>query len=347
VKSHSSQIGPSTAQNPLLPERLQEAFNGYQLTQALCTTAQLGLADLIHHNGYKTGKELARQMGADEIILGQFMELLLALGVVEKNQKNHFQLTEIGALLRSDHPNCILGFVRSTALAYPAWGNLGHSVQTGKAAFDQTFQMSFYEYLAQNGGANNDFNQWMEESTTDWVLPALEAYPFSTFHHFVDIGGSTGGLTTAILTRYPNLQATIFDQAHVVTGAKKTLEPAGVAHRCTIMAGDFFESIPAKGDLYIISRVLLNWDDDHALRILKNCRTAMDDSARLLIIDFVLPNKDLTVSQLLSSLHLQVLGGNPMRTEDQYKTLLFQAGFKGFKLITPPGAISFMEVRPD
>jgi len=331
----------------LLPERLQEALNGYQLTQALCTTAQLGLADLIHNNGDKNRKELASQMGADEIILGQFMELLLALGVVEKNKKNHYQLTELGALLRSDHPNSILGSVRSTALAYPAWGNLAHSVQTGKAAFDQTFQMSFYEYLAQNGGDNNDFNQWMEESTRDWILPSLEIYNFSAFHHFVDIGGSTGRLTAAVLTRYPNLQATIFDQAHVVMGAKKVLEPAGVSHRCTIMAGDFFESIPARGDLYIISRVLLNWDDDHALKILKNCRAAMDDSARLLIMDFVLPNKDLTVSQLLSSLHLQVLGGNPMRTEDQYKKLLFLAGFKGFKLIPPRGAISFMEVRPD
>ncbi len=204
-----------------------------------------------------------------------------------------------------------------------------------------------YDYLSQNDGANKNFNRWMEESTRDWIVPALETYNFSRFTHLVDIGGSTGKLTAEILTRHPNLSATIFDQPHVVKDAEKVLESAGVADRCHIMAGDFFEFIPARGDLYIISRVLLNWDDDHALKILKNCRAAMEDSARLLIMDFVLPGKNATAGELISSLHLQVLGGNLMRTEDGYRCLLEKAGFHTPEWIQTQGAIRFIEATPE
>lgn len=341
-QSNSSELGEATANKPLLPEKVEEALNGYQLTQVICVTAKLGLADHIKNNS-KSFEELVADMGANANVLRHFMQLLLTFGIVAKDENANYQLTPLGSLLRSDNPNSVLATVLSTTETYEAWGNLLHSVQTGKPAFDETFKMSTYEYFAQNAEANANFNQWMEETTRDWLLPALETYNFSKFNHFVDIGGNTGLLTTAILTKYPNLQATIFDQAHVVIGAEKRVESAGVKDRCEIMSGDFFESIPAKGDLYIISRVLLNWDDDHALKILSNCHVTMGSSAKLLIMDFVLPNQDITASKLLTSLHLLVLGGRLMRTEDEFYALLSKAGFQSSKLIQTKGMISFIE----
>jgi hypothetical protein len=142
------------------------------------------------------------------------------------------------------------------------------------------------------------------------------------------------------------LQAIIFDQAHVVTGAKTILEAAGVSERCQIVSGDFFESVPTQGDLYIISRVLLNWDDDQALKLLKNCRAAMGHSAKLLIIDFVLPNQDTTALDLLSSLHLLVLGGRLLRTEEEYYALLSAAGFQSPRLIPTGNTLRLIEAVP-
>jgi len=344
-QSNSSKLGKSTSNNPLLPDKLQEAFNGFQLTQAIYVTAKLGLAEHLHNNA-KSCEELATDMGANANVLQHFMQLLLTLGIVTKDKDSNYQLTQLGSMLCSDAPNSVLGSVLSMAETYQAWGNLLYSVQTGKAAFDHTFHKNFYEYLGQNAEANANFNRWMEETTRDWLLPALETYNFSKFTHFVDVGGSTGVLTTAILTKYPNLHATIFDQTHVVNDAEKILKSAGVSDRCQIIGGDFFESIPSEGDLYIISRVLLNWDDDHALKILKNCHTAMGRSAKLLIMDFVLPNQDMTASDLLSSLHLLVLGGRLLRTEDEYYALLSKAGFQSPRLIQTGDIISFIEAVP-
>ncbi|EDN72123.1 O-methyltransferase [Beggiatoa sp. SS] len=160
----------------------------------------------------------------------------------------------------------------------------------------------------------------------------------------VDVGGSTGMLTMMILKKYPHLQAILFDQAHVVNEAGKILETAQVANRCQVIGGDFFESIPAGGDLYIISRVLLNWDDVHALQILKNCRATMSPSAKLLIMDFVLPNQGASAYELVSSLQILILSGSRlMRTEEEYYDLLFKAGFQEPHLIKTGGMISFIE----
>ncbi len=92
--------------------------------------------------------------------------------------------------------------------------------------------------------------------------------------------------------------------------------------------------------------MLLNWDDEHALKILKNCRAAMSPSAKLLIVDVILPNKKANTFWLLSSLHLLVLCGRLMRTEDEYYDLLDKANFHSSGLIQTGGAISFIEAIP-
>ncbi len=338
-------IGAATASNPPSPEEVLDAFSGFQFTQAIYVAAKLGLADHLETHARSCG-ELAEEMGTDVNALRHLLHFLATMGIVTIDDRDRCRVTRLGSSLRSDAPNSVLGMVLSTHEIYQAWGNLLHGVQTGEAAFDRTFQRNMYDYLAQNNEANTRFNRWMEETTRDWLLPALEKYDFSRFHHFVDIGGGSGGLAAEILSRRPDARATLFDQAHIVSGAETILISKGVNERCRVREGDFFQSVPRGGDLYILSRVLLNWDDERALAILDNCRGAMSDSSRLLIIDFVLPGRRATASQWLSSLHLLVLGGRLMRTEKEYRSLLLNAGFHPPRLIRTGGPLEFMEAAP-
>ncbi len=323
--------------------RLPKMLYGFTLSQALYVSAKLGVADHLSQ-GTKTCEELATDLSVNVNGLCQLMRLLSKTGIVSVNKKGAYKLTALGSRLCSDTPDSLRGTVLSIAEIYPAWGNLLYSLQTNKAAFDKTFQMSFYDYLQQDAEANTHFNMWMEETTRDWILPALDMCDLSKVKTVVDVGGSTGMLTMMILKKYPHLQAILFDQAHVVNEAGKILETAHVASRCQVIGGDFFESIPAGGDLYIISRVLLNWDDVHALQILQNCRATMSPSAKLLIMDFVLPNKGASTFELFASLQILVLGGGClMRTADEYYALLSKAGFQAPQLIKTGGMISFIE----
>jgi precorrin-6B methylase 2 len=326
--------------------RLQKMLSGFYVAQTISATAKLGLADHLNDSA-KSCEMLASEMDVDEKSLIYLMRLLTKLGIVTVDKNGNYKLTALGSYLRANNPNSLRGTILSLVdTVAPAWGNLSYSIKTGKAAFDDTFQMTMYEYLDQNAEANTHFNQWMVETAREGIIPTLDMCDLSKVETVVDVGGSTGMLSAMILKEYPKLHGILFDQKYVVSDAEKLLESAGVADRCQVIGGDFFESVPTGGDLYIISRVLLNWDDEHALKILKNCRAAMAPSAKLLIIDFVLANKGANTLSLITTLHLLVLGGRLMRTENEYYELLSKADFQSPKLIKTGGMLSFIEAMP-
>ena len=93
----------------------------------------------------------------------------------------------------------------------------------------------------------------------------------------------------ALLRRYPDLRATVFDEPAVVAHAAEVLSEAGVADRAKLVGGDFFTSVPAGADTYLMSMIMHDWADEPADTILTNVRRAMGPDAELLIIDAILP----------------------------------------------------------
>jgi hypothetical protein len=186
----------------------------------------------------------------------------------------------------------------------------------------------------------------MKETTREWLLPVLEAYDFSEVKTLVDVGGSIGTLTAVILNANPKMQAILFDREDVVVGAQGVLEGAGVADRCQIVGGNFFDAVLPEGDLYLISRVLLNWDDTDAIKILTNCYQAMTVKDRLVVVDFMLPKGKMSPFIGLSSLNLFLLFGKFMRTEDEFYNLLSSAGFKVTNTFKTTGPVSAIEAKP-
>ncbi len=326
--------------------KLQKMVLGLEIAQVVYVTAKLGLADHLSR-GAKSSEELAAEMSVNVKVLSHFMPLLAELGFVAADKNGKYKLTSFGSLLQSDSPDSLRSTVISmTGISSPAWAHLLYSIRTGKAAFDEAFQMSMYDYLGQNAEEAIYFNKWMEESAREWIVPFLDMLNLSQTKTVVDVGGGTGMLVSMILKKHPGLQAIVFDQEHIAEKARKALESAGVAERSQFVGGDFFDSVQAGGDLYILSRVLFNWDDEHALKLLKNCRAAMSPSAKLLIMDIILPNKKANAFSLLASMRLLVFGGNLMRTEKEYRYLLDKANFHSSGLIQTGELVSFIEATP-
>src|SRR5688572_19414378 len=118
-----------------------------------------------------------------------------------------------------------------------------------------------------------------------------QSFDFAGVSRIVDIAGGHGGMIASILKEHPHLRGTLFDLPRVVNGAAASLAREGVADRCEIMAGDMFSSVPAGGDLYLLSRVIHDWDDTRAVQLLQVCRRAMGCKAKLLIVDRVMPER--------------------------------------------------------
>ena len=169
---------------------------------------------------------------------------------------------------------------------------------------------------------------------------------FRSFGTLVDVGGGHGTLISAILQANPHLKGIVYDQPHVVEGARKRLSTAGVTNRCEIAAGDFFESVPVGGDAYVLSWIIHDWDRDRAVAILKNCRRAMKQTARLLLIESVIPNPDEPhPGKIMDFVMLVGLGGQE-RTAQQYADLLEEAGFVLSRVVPTASPMSVIEGTP-
>jgi hypothetical protein len=177
-------------------------------------------------------------------------------------------------------------------------------------------------------------------------------YDFTPFAHIVDIGGGYGVTLTAILNAYPHVRGTLFDRPDVAATARTRLAAAGegLAERATVIGGDFFESVPGGGDVYVLSRVLHDWDDEEAVRILKTCRGAMTDRSRVVIVDAILGERvhDQPAAVRLD-LHMLTLANGKERTAAELASLLRAAGLRVNRILTPSGlpGMHIVEAAPD
>ena len=158
-----------------------------------------------------------------------------------------------------------------------------------------------------------------------------EAYDFGGVDRVVDVAGGRGKMLASILKAHPRLRGTLFDLPRVVETASDFLVTEGVADRCEIVSGDMFTSVPPGGDLYLLARVIHNWDDPRAIEILHSCRSAMGPKAKLLIIDRAMPERveasPLVQSNALADLTMMIsAGGGRERTAKQFEALVSATG---------------------
>jgi hypothetical protein len=112
------------------------------------------------------------------------------------------------------------------------------------------------------------------------------------------------------------------------------------------VAGDFFGRVPSGGDVYVLSQILHDWDDEHCLRILNSCRAAMTDASRLLVIERLL-ERDGNPTNFLSDMDMLVLfPGARERTLKEYVELFAAAGFGAPALTRTRSPFVVIESRP-
>ena len=179
----------------------------------------------------------------------------------------------------------------------------------------------------------------------------MAAYDFSAFGTVVDVGGGQGSLLSAILRATPAARGILVDLPHVVETARTLVEERGIADRCELVGGSFFESVPAGGDAYVLKWIVHDWNDADATRILRTVRAAISRAGRLIIFDGVLPERITTddpVSQsgTLMDLNMLVNVTGRERTETQFRQLLAAGGFTLSSARSLPSGLGIVEGLP-
>lgn len=310
-------------------DALRRLAGGHQVSQAIHVAATLGIADLLA-SGPRTAGELAAEAGADERSLYRLLRALASIGVFREEDGRRFASTPLSDGLRRDAPETLHGW---TALIgrppyWLAWGDLLHSIRTGENAFTHVHGTDVWTYRAGKPEESAIFDRAMADISARLLRSLVTFYDFGRFDSIVDVGGGNGTLLAALLGVYPTMRGVVFDQPHVVTNAQAVLEAAGVADRCEIVAGDFFESVPAGYEAYMLKSIVHDWEDPEAARILESCRRASQAGAALLVVEHELGGPNENPAAKFSDLNMLVAPGGCERSTDDYASLMQAAGFR-------------------
>ena len=309
-------------------KRLLTLMTGAWATQAIHVAAELKLADAIAGQPEATAAQLAETTASDVDSLTRLLRYLASIGVVTQSRRGTFELTELGRLLRIDADPAL----RPLALLYggpfyESFGHFLHSVRTGEEAFDYHFGEHHFEYFAKRPELSELFDTAMASSAAMFGAVA-EVVALDGVNRIVDVAGGTSPLLRRMLAAAPRARGVLFDRPHVLDGARPAFAQAGLSQRVEFLSGDFTEGVPAGGDVYLLSRVLHDWDDEMCRTILARISEAMAADGQLLVVERLIPEDRSASLAYAWDIHMLCNVGGRERTETEYASLLAAAGLE-------------------
>lgn len=312
---------------------LTRLANAYQLSRAVQVAARLGLGKLLR-GGSRAAGDLAGATGTDEGMLVRLLRFLAELGIVEELDDGRYGPTPLSERLH------LIDNIAQGDEAWAVWGALPDALRTGRSVFADVHGSPFYDYAARRPEQEANWNAWtaaMAGPLVPWIAEALELAGSETV---VDVGGGEGALLAEILTRHPGCRGVLLDLPGAVERAPAALAGAGVLDRCEVVAGDAFEQVPRGGDVYVVSRVLMNLDDGGAARLLGRCREAMEGSGVLRVVEMLMPDEPGHPRRRFlaaSDLHHLLVWGGGHRTRGELAELFRRSGLRLVRVEEPGG----------
>ena len=277
--------------------------------------------------------------------LNRVMRMLAMFDVFKDDGQGRYQLTPAADLLRTSLPHTLhhAALMVTQDIFWKPVGELDDVVRTGENGMVPHFGAPFFDYLEKNKEAGGIFHRGMSSLSDLENAPLAGAYDWKGVRLIVDVAGGHGGLLIEALKLAPQAKGILFDAAHVLKDARVNEEKG----RWTSVEGDFFKSVPAGGDVYMLKRIIHDWKDDDCVTILSNIRRAMNPGARVLVFDCVIPPENVPHGgKVLDVLMMSALPGFE-RTEAEFAALFKRAGLKLSRVIHAPALLSLTEAVAD
>lgn len=345
--SPASASTPPPADVPVPVADISALFDIYQsgvVFHCLCAVTRLGVADALA-DGPRPVRDVAAEIGADEDALRRVLTLLAGHRFVAFDADGGVALAGPGLLLSSRHPASLSATFATLGISDVAHA-LTDVIKTGRPAAPQVLGIGFWEYLSQRPAEQAVFSDAMAEQAQLLSLPCVDLLSWPAAATIVDVAGGTGVLLATVLQAAPDARGILVDQPSVLDRARDRMRDMGVADRCDVSVGDIFEP-PPRGDLYLLSRVLHDWNDEHVVTILRAVAAGAAADARLRVFEDLLPEGALPspVQSWSDVVMMALYDGARERTLGQFRALLERAGWRFERAVAGPPGMNVIEAR--
>ena len=302
------------------------------LSRALYSAAELGLADHVHPQAHDIAT-LAFLTKTDAPSLERLLRFLVVAGFFDKQPDGTYRNNGSSEYMRKDHPQTMYPFIlHDDETRWNSFGHLGYSVKTGKPAFDMLYKKSYFQYLSEHPTLSHRFDLAMT------IISDQEETTIADFLSFegtvADIGGGRGTLLKKIMHVHPAVTSTVlFDLPQVVT----TISAIDLAPVTKAVGGSFFEPMSIEAHIFVLKRVLHDWDDEQSITILKNVVATMRATDTLYVIDAIVD--ECADKKMITAVDLGLFAvfGGKERDYAEFQTLFAAAGLllKSHQAIAP------------
>jgi len=324
--------------------------SGVWVSQALNVVARLGIADLLV-SGSKSVEYLAENTQTHEQSLYRVLCSVASVGIFALSDDKMVSLTPLAEFMCTNNPNSLryIPISFGDEWHWRGFGDMLHTVKTGESALSKAYQVdSNWHYLSKNEEAGFAFNQAMLGVAQNYHNPCLELYDFSDVKKVVDVAGGEGQVLSNLLVKYPNLTGVLYEMPQTAQNAISLFKQYGLIDRFSAIGGDIFESVPSGGDIYILSYILIDWNDQNCMVALKNIHKAMGGKGKLLVIDSIMPNANNGYTNWINWVDLfqLTMGYGKVRTEKEYNDMFESCGFRWNRTIDAGTPTCIMELVP-
>jgi hypothetical protein len=324
-----------------------ELATAYMISAALHVAVRLRIPDHLI-DGPASVEALASATGVDADRLYRVLRALASVGIFEEQPLRRFASKPAADLLRSE-PGSLrdIALFMTNGLHFQVYAEMLHTVKTGQPAVERVTGKPVFDLFAAETDDSRLFNDAMTSMSAAVVPAVLDAYDFTGIGVLADVAGGHGHVLASILREYPGMRGILFDLEHVVAGAGAHLSSMGVAGRCETIAGDFFTSVPAGADAYLMKHIIHDWDDEQAEAILHNIRTALAGrpAGRVVLIEAIVPPGPAPDLSKLIDLEMMLMPGGRERTAEQFAALFTRAGFELTRIVPTGSPLSVIEAR--
>ncbi|NWX98884.1 ASMT methyltransferase, partial [Nothoprocta ornata] len=318
------------------PQSLFQYTNGFLVSKVLFTACELGVFDLLLESGGPLSSDaIAARLGTSPIGMERLLDTcvgLKLLAVEVTREGAYYRNTEISNLyLTKSSPKSqyhIMMYYSNTV--YLCWHYLTDAVREGRNQYERAFGISPKDPFGAMYRSEEEMLKFMAGQNSIWSIcgrDVLAAFDLSTFKRIYDLGGGAGALAQECVSMYPNSAVTIYDLPEVVQVAKERFVPSE-ERRITFHEGDFFKDSIPEADLYLLSKILHDWDDDKCKQLLAKVHKACTQGGAVLLVESLLnEDKSGPVETQLYSMNMLVQTEGKERTPAEYSNLLQAAGF--------------------
>jgi hypothetical protein len=338
----------STAEYTVLTDDYQRMVyyvEGMWVSQCMRSVAALSIAEHLR-NGPRTADEIAKAESADPDAVFRLMRVCVALDVLTFDPATGcFAGTGLLDTLRKDAPQSLWAMAQVQAAPghWKLWAEAPEVVRSGRCQADVVHGMPLFEYFGTQPEEARIFSRAMTDLTGPIAPEAAAVIDASDVRRVIDVGGADGTFCYDVLERNPAVEGVVLEMPHVVEHALAERERRGLTDRATVEAGDFFEAVPA-GDLYLLKFVMHDWTDELCVRILGNCRAAMNPGGRVCIVDMVVGTTDAPgIGAALMDMNMLVVTGGKERDLAQFDALLEGAGLRRVRATSISAPYSVIE----